>query len=125
LMASPLICGNDLRAMNEITQATLMNPEIIAINQDKLGKQATVLRKENDVQIIIKQLENKSWAVGLFNRNGEASQSASISFNELGFPSVVQVRDVWAHKNIKTDKKTLVQKVLPHQCKVFLIKSVK
>jgi hypothetical protein len=43
----------------------------------------------------------------LFNRSGEASQSASISFNELGFPSAVQVKDVWTRKNIKTDKKNV------------------
>ena len=41
MMASPLLCGNDIRTMSRETSETLTNRNIIAINQDVLGKQAT------------------------------------------------------------------------------------
>jgi alpha-galactosidase len=123
LMASPLICGNDLRAMNAFTQSTLLNPEIIAINQDRLGKQATVLRTHKNVQIITKQLDGNTWAVGLFNRGIQPSDVTNFEFAELGLQSNVQVRDVWSHQNVKTNGKNLQETVLPHQCKVYVVKS--
>lgn len=123
LMASPLICGNDLRSMNAFTQSTLFNPEIIAINQDRLGKQATVLRTDENVQIITKQLDNKSWAVGFFNRGTQPSKLINLGFSELGLKSNVQVRDVWSHQKVKTDGKSLQQTVMPHQCNVYIVKS--
>jgi alpha-galactosidase len=125
LMASPLICGNDLRNMNDFTQSTLLNPEIIAINQDRLGEQATVLRTDKDVQIITKKLDGYTWAVGLFNRSNDSTQLTNLNFAELGLEAQVQVRDVWARQNIKTNGNALRQNVLPHQCKVFVIKSGK
>jgi Alpha galactosidase A/Alpha galactosidase C-terminal beta sandwich domain/Ricin-type beta-trefoil lectin domain len=40
IMKAPLIIGNNMYAMGNLTQATLTNAEVIAINQDSLGVQA-------------------------------------------------------------------------------------
>ena len=40
MMASPLLCGNDVRQMNDSTLQILLNKDLIAINQDPLGIQA-------------------------------------------------------------------------------------
>lgn len=39
IMASPLLLGNDPRSMSQDTLATLLAPEVIAVNQDPLVKQ--------------------------------------------------------------------------------------
>jgi alpha-galactosidase len=51
MMASPLIAGNDLRAMSEATRRILTNPGVIAINQGKLGIQAFKAMAEGQVEL--------------------------------------------------------------------------
>jgi alpha-galactosidase len=45
LVASPLLAGNDIRTMTDATKAILMNKEVIAIDQDALGKQASPVKE--------------------------------------------------------------------------------
>jgi len=39
IMASPLIMSNDLRKMDEKMKGILQNKQVIAVNQDSLGRQ--------------------------------------------------------------------------------------
>ena len=41
ILAAPLIAGNDIAKMTAATKAILTNADVIAVNQDPLGKQAT------------------------------------------------------------------------------------
>ncbi len=41
LTAAPLLAGNDIRTMTAVTKSILLNKEVIAIDQDPLGKQAS------------------------------------------------------------------------------------
>lgn len=67
LMASPLMLGCDLRSMSEETQSIILNKDVIAIDQDKLGVQGLRLRKEGDVEYWLKPLEGGDWAFCLLN----------------------------------------------------------
>ena len=81
IMASPLIAGNDLRSMSNGTRDILTNAHAIAINQDPLGAQATLVAGQHDPegaewQVWAKPLSQppRSWAVLLLNRmEGEAA----------------------------------------------------
>jgi alpha-galactosidase len=121
MMASPLICGNDLRTMNLPTTSTLMNKEMIGINQDVLGKQATVFKTENDVQMLVKPLSGKAWAIAFFNR-GKTAATATLALAELGIASKAAVRDVWQQKNIASSGGTIKATVPPHGCEVFMVR---
>ena len=94
MMASPLIAGNDLTQMNAVTKRTLTNPDIIAVNQDPLGVQGTLLKETGTVQVWVKPLASGERAVLLLN-TGLVPASGSVEFAEVGLPeSGVQGRDL-------------------------------
>ena len=68
IMNSPLIAGNDLRSMSDITRRILTNKRVIAVNQDKLGVQAMKYIHAEDLMVFVKPLENKQWAFLFLNR---------------------------------------------------------
>ena len=71
MLASPLMAGNDLANMTPETKLILMNKEMIAINQDTLGIQATCYRDQGNYQIWVKGLANNEKAVCLLNKSDE------------------------------------------------------
>ncbi len=71
MLASPLMAGNDLQKMTPETKETLLNKEMIAIDQDSLGRQATCYRDNSDYQIWVKALSNNEKAICLLNKSDE------------------------------------------------------
>ena len=68
ILASPLIAGNDIRAMSEYTKAILTNKEIIALNQDALGVQAFRYTVLDSTGVWVKALDGGDVAVAFLNR---------------------------------------------------------
>lgn len=100
LVASPLLAGNDIRNMTDATKAILMNKEVIAIDQDPLGKQASPVKNGN-LETWVKPLADGSVAVGVVNM-GAASEQATIHASDLHVSGKVKrARDLWAHKDVK------------------------
>lgn len=109
MMNSPLLAGNDLRAMTPETIAILTHPELIALNQDPLAYQARRLRDDGNAELWAKPLgtiDGGNIAVTLLNRD---SQETSISFNlaEIGIVAAegYSVRDLWQRQDIDTASK--------------------
>jgi alpha-galactosidase len=100
LTAAPLLAGNDIRAMSDVTKSILLNKEVIAIDQDPLGKQASPV-KNGDLETWAKPLADGGEAVGVVNL-GSASAEATVNANDprLG-GKVKKARDLWAHKEVK------------------------
>ncbi|MHB8499397.1 MAG: glycoside hydrolase family 27 protein [Candidatus Acidiferrales bacterium] len=99
LLAAPLLAGNDLSTMKPETIALLTNKEVIAIDQDRLGKEADRVRAEGTQEIWARPLADGSKAVGIFNRF-DWPQTIEISFREFGFKGNVKSRDIWAAKDL-------------------------
>jgi alpha-galactosidase len=99
LLAAPLLAGNDLSAMKPETIALLTNREVIAIDQDRLGKQADRVRAEGTQEIWARPLADSSKAIGIFNRF-DWPQAIEISFSEFGYQGSVKARDIWAGKDL-------------------------
>jgi len=101
MLAAPLIAGNDLTSMSESTKAILTNAEVIAVDQDPLGKQGTLIdTPQAGLQVWSKTLSNNDRAVALFNRNASAA-SITVTFAQAGFTSgQVSVRDLWQHADL-------------------------
>jgi len=98
IMAAPLITGNDLSTMSAATKATLTNKEIIAVDQDPLGKQGRVVAGNGTSQEVwSKEMSGTNTrAVALFNR-GTASANITVQWSALGIPTgAATVRDLWA-----------------------------
>jgi alpha-galactosidase len=103
MLAAPLIAGNDLRTMTGETHEILTNQEVIAIDQDPLGRQGRRVSRHGDAEVWARPLADGSRAVILFNR-GEAEDEVSVSWQDLGYPAHLpaKVRDLWQHKDLGT-----------------------
>ncbi|WP_063860366.1 RICIN domain-containing protein [Paenibacillus sp. Soil724D2] len=102
IMASPLIAGNNLNTMSQYTKDTLMNSEVIAVNQDALGSQGILVSDLGGLQVYSKKLQTTGTrAVVLFNRTGAAA-NMTVNFSSIGLNATASVRDLWS----KTEKGT-------------------
>lgn len=99
ILAAPLIAGNDLTTMTPETISILTNPEVIAIDQDRLGVQGHRVWAQGPVEIWMKPLADGSKAVGLFNRE-QGSIELTVHFSDIGMTGPATVRDLWARKDL-------------------------
>ena len=101
ILAAPLIAGNDLRNMRPEIQEILTNKEVIAVNQDSLGREGERVGKEGNLEVWAKQLKDGSRAVVLFNRGGTEAKITA-AWDTLGYPDqlAASVRDLWQHKDL-------------------------
>ncbi len=99
VMAAPLLIGADLRKAGEETYEILGNKEVIAVDQDELGKQGTVLSSEDGRWVVVKEMADGSRTVALFNETGEEQQIGTTA-QDAGLPeaSSYEVRDLWEHR---------------------------
>jgi len=99
LTAAPLLAGNDIRTMTSATKEILLNPEVIAVDQDALGKQASPV-KTGDLEMWVKPLADGSVAVGVVNM-GVTETAAIVKLRDLSVDSGVKsARDLWNHADV-------------------------
>jgi alpha-galactosidase len=96
MLAAPLLAGNDIRSMSDDTKEILLNKELIAIDQDKLGRQGTRVTKDGRTETWMKPLSNGDLAVAMFNRD-DRDQLMIVKWSDLGITGKHEVRDVWHH----------------------------
>jgi alpha-galactosidase len=103
MLAAPLLAGNDLRTMSDTTRQILTNAEVIAVDQDPLGRQGWKVRDEGDHEVWVKPLTGGAWAVALLNR-GTTPVRMQVRWSELGLgaDASMLVRDLWAHRDLGT-----------------------
>ena len=94
ILAAPLLAGNDLSQMSAETKSILMNKDVIAIDQDPLGKQGDRVSADGPFEVWSKPLKDGSVAVGLFNRGHDAEQM-SLPLAKLGLSAGSKVHNVW------------------------------
>jgi alpha-galactosidase len=99
LMAAPLHATCDLRRMDPVTREILTAPEIIAINQDRLGKQARRTIKDRDLEVWKKPLSGGEYALGLLNR-GRETHELKLKWSDIGLPGAWAVRNVWSRADL-------------------------
>jgi alpha-galactosidase len=102
LFAAPLLIGCDMEKLDAFTLNLLTNDEVIAVNQDPLGKQATCVQTIGDLRIYVKQMEDGSRAVGFCNFGMQEVNMAYSDFNKIGLKGAQKVRDLWRQKQVAT-----------------------
>jgi alpha-galactosidase len=103
ILAAPLLAGNDLRDMTPATKEILLNREVIAVNQDRGGKQGRRISQNGEQEIWVRELSGDDLAVGVFNR-GAVAADVTVRWTDLGIKkSVKSVRDLWEKKDVKAD----------------------
>ncbi len=99
--------------LDEFTLSLLTNDEVIAIDQDALGKGASQYVKKDDYQIWVKDLKDGGKAIGLFNTS-DKYQTISLDKNDPAISGYTKFRDAWQQKYIITAGNALTAKVAPH-----------
>jgi alpha-galactosidase len=101
ILTAPLIAGNDLRDMRAEIHDILTNKEVIALDQDPLGREGERVWKNGDLEVWAKQLQDGSRAVVLLNR-GSAEKEIALTWQDLGYPDHLSasVRELWQHRDM-------------------------
>ncbi len=115
ILAAPLIAGNDLREMKPEIHDILTNKDVIAVDQDPLGKEGRRVLKDGDLEVWAKQMQDGSRAVVLLNR-ATTEKEIGFSWENLGYPSHLSasVRDLWQAKDLGQFKGKFSATVAPH-----------
>jgi alpha-galactosidase len=99
LQAAPLLIGADLSRIDDWTTNILGNREMLAVNQDALGKPAGRKTSDGWTEVWARPLEDGTFAAGLFNRGPEAA-TVSIDWSALGLTGSQPVRDIWRQQEL-------------------------
>lgn len=99
LLSAPLLLGCDLSKLDRFEIDMLTNDEVLAVNQDPLGKQASRRSQEGLLEVWSKPLYDGSTAVGLFNR-GVSAAKVTARWADLGINGSQPVRDLWQRQEL-------------------------
>ncbi|MDE7421976.1 MAG: hypothetical protein K2N35_17455 [Muribaculaceae bacterium] len=127
MMSSPLLIGCDLRGINQKAIDLLSNPELIALNQDPLALQATVVKRDKGAYVLVKDvdmLRGNTRAVAFYNPT-DASLKMSIDFFDIDLGEEAEVRDLFERKDIGLHKSKLEVTVPPHATRIYRVKANK
>jgi len=127
MLSAPLLIGCDLERLDPFTINLLTNDEVLAVDQDSLGKQAARVATVGAVDVYLKELEDGSRALAFFNRDSVAQ---TIAFNKLaflGFGPRQHVRDLWRNRDLRdladTGKQPWNVRIAAHGVELFRLTS--
>ncbi|MBD8841628.1 glycoside hydrolase family 27 protein [Paenibacillus sp. FSL K6-4396] len=134
MMGSPLMIGCDVRKANQITKDILLNPDLIAINQDVEARGAYRIKPEpqwfhtDDVFMLVKVLTDGDLAIGFFNLS-DNQRELSLQFWDMGLPYAagyaLSLYDCWEHKELGVFRERFAPVVAAHDCLIVRAKLVK
>jgi alpha-galactosidase len=121
LLAAPLLAGNDLTRMRANIQAILTNKDVLAIDQDALGKQGTRVAFEGPLEVWMKPLASGAKAVGLFNL-GAGPAPVTVQWKDIGAGRDATVFDVWSGTDLGRVTKSYTALVPEHGVALIVVK---
>lgn len=127
MLAAPLMAGNDVRHMSAEVRAILTDRDVIAIDQDPLGKQGFRANAEpaKNIEVWAKQLSNGEWAICALNTS---QQPAELTIDWERFRwwflkgQEFALHDVWAKKDVGTTETPTVRQVASHDVILLRLK---
>jgi alpha-galactosidase len=118
---SPILIDSEPANMDEFTLSVLCNEEIIAVNQDSLGKPAASVIKDDSWDIQLKPLSDGNYALALFNLSGNPAVAPAIDLRSFGVGEKFRVRDLWRKQDLGEFENGCVIGVDTHCAKVFKV----
>jgi alpha-galactosidase len=102
MLAAPLLAGNDLPNMKPEIKAILTNREVIAIDQDKLGKQASRAYSDGEVDVWTRHLAGGAVAIAVINAGSDRYSTHPFHLNlaKLGLHGPQTGKDLWTGKTV-------------------------
>jgi len=121
LLSAPLLIGCDLTRLDAFTLNLLTNDEVLAVDQDRLGRQATPVIKAGDIQVWAKDMADGSRVFGVFNL-GSTTSTFSVDLTKLGLKGRQRLRDLWRQKDLGIVTGSHAVHIAPHG--VVLLKAL-
>ncbi len=102
MLASPLLAGNDLANMKPEIKDILTNHDVIAIDQDKMGKQAEHVYSDGEVEVWSRTLSGGAMAVAVLNVGSDrySTHPFHLSLSKLGLHGAHKGKDLWSGKEM-------------------------
>src|ERR1700722_10945839 len=100
MLAAPLLAGNDLPHMTPEIKAILTNREVIAIDQDRLGKQGSRVYSDGEVEVWMRPLAGGARAVAIINVGSDvySTHPFHVDLSKLGLHGAQHAKDLWTGK---------------------------
>ncbi|MBR5476347.1 MAG: alpha-galactosidase [Bacteroidaceae bacterium] len=125
IMSSPLLIGCDLNDIKGNALELMQNKELIALNQNTLGQQAYVVKKQNGCYVLVKDAEEffgKKRAVAFYNPTN-SSVTADVDFSLLDLAGSVKVRDLFEREDIGEKVGSMSVNVPAHGTRIYLLEA--
>ncbi|MCL1894298.1 MAG: putative Ig domain-containing protein [Holophagaceae bacterium] len=113
LLSAPLLLGCDLTRLDPFTLNLLTNDEVLAINQDKMGRQATQKVIDGSIQVWVKELHDGGKAIGIFNL-GETTTEYEVNLESIGIAGNKTIRDIWRQRDLSQLQSKHRTRIAPH-----------
>ena len=123
LMCAPLLLGCDLEKLTPFEMSLLVNDEVIAANQDRLGKPARRVVVTDAYEVWLRPLANGDFAVGIVNLYPLA-RTISVRLGDMGLSGRFAVRDVWRQADEPDASGVYAVTLPPHATKFIRLRSV-
>jgi alpha-galactosidase len=120
MLSAPLLIGCDLERLDAFTLNLLTNDEVIAINQDALGRSARRIATLGAIDVFQKELDDGGVALGFFNR-GDVAHTITAKLDRLGLGGRRTVRDLWRQKDAGEFTNDLPVTVEPHDAVLYKV----
>ncbi|MHB1544849.1 MAG: glycoside hydrolase family 27 protein [Gammaproteobacteria bacterium] len=122
-MAAPLLISTDVARLSPAALKILSNAAVIAVDQDPLGIQATLIKQEGSVDILSRPLINGDHAVILFNK-GSKRTYATVSLKQLGLnPGRYRLQNLWT-KQITWTHRRIAAEVRSHGVVMYRLHAI-
>ncbi len=103
MLAAPLIAGNDLPNMKPAIKAILTNRDVIAIDQDPLGREGSRAYVDGEVEVWTRHLSGGALAVAIFSTGYDryASHPFHLNLSRLGLHGTQKAKNLWTGKEVE------------------------
>ena len=102
MLAAPLLAGNDLPNMKPEIKAILTNRDVIAIDQDPLGKQGARIYSDGEVEVWTRHLSGGALAIAVVNAGSDrySTHPFHLNLRKLGLHGPQTGKDLWTGKTV-------------------------
>jgi alpha-galactosidase len=102
MLAAPLIAGNDVVHMKPEVRDILTNRDVIAIDQDRLGHEATRVYADGEVEVWTRNLSDGAIAIAVLNAGSDryASHPFHLNLARIGLDGPQKGKNLWTGKEV-------------------------
>ena len=123
ILSSPILIGCDVRTIPETTKALVTNPYLLMMNQNDLGLQAYVAKRDQEAYVLVKDadyLMNKARFVALYN-SGDKPYTFKVSAHDLDLDGQLRLLDLAQRADLGYAAEPMTVTVAPHATRFFRV----